>query len=96
MNDTALVSITNQGQITIPVKFREKINLKPGSMIVAKIESEKLTFTKSNDIFQRLGVHQKNAFKGKDFGEILAIEEAASADSVFEKFKKPTAIKPNK
>ena len=91
MNDTALVSITSQGQITIPVKFREKLNFKPGSMIVAKIESEKLTFTKSNDIFQRLGVHKKSAIKGKNFDEILAIEEAAQADSVFEKFKKPTS-----
>lgn len=87
MNETALVSITSQGQITIPVKFRERLNFKPGSIIMAKIEDEKLTFAKSNDIFKRLGVHKKSALKNKNFDEVLAIEESAQADAIFEKFK---------
>lgn len=93
MNDTALVSITNQGQITIPARFRKKLDLKLGSMIVAKVEGDKLTFTKSKDVFQRLGVHKKNAFNDKSFEETLAIEEASQAESIFEKFKKDKPIR---
>ena len=40
MIDIALVSITSQGQITIPARFRDKLSFTPGTIIVAKIDAD--------------------------------------------------------
>lgn len=72
MTDTMLVSITSQGKVTIPTKT----------------ENKALTFSKPEGVFQKLGIHKKSAFKGKKFEEILAIEKAALADAVVERYLK--------
>jgi AbrB family looped-hinge helix DNA binding protein len=87
INDT-LVSVTSQGQITIPVSIRRLLGITKESSVVIGIEQDRIILEKPKDIFSRLGVHKDKALKGKTFDQILELESKAFEEGIKEKHTK--------
>jgi len=88
MIESALISVTSQGQITIPASIRRLLGISTGSSIAIDVKGDNIILKKPNDVFSRLGVHKDKSLKGKSFEEVLQIEENAFEYGVSKKFVK--------
>lgn len=87
MNDTALVSITSQGQITIPAKFREKLGFIAGFKAIARINNNSLVLEKPNDLMSMAKSLKVANKKGpKNIDEIIYSENEGLADAVADRY----------
>jgi len=82
----ALVTITSQGQITIPAEFRRKLGLNESKKAVVAIEDNKLIIEPIPDLLSLEGSLQHKAKKGKKIQEIIKEEEEAIADAISQDF----------
>ncbi len=85
---TYTVSITSQGQISIPAKFRRELGLEGGKKALVKKEGERLMIESIPDIFSLKGSLKHKALKGKNIDEIIEIEEKAWEEAAVERYKK--------
>lgn len=88
MINNTLVSVTSQGQITIPAKMRRKLNLQ-GSKALVTMQNNKITLEKPQDLLSLIGTLKTKAkvrFPGKTMDEIIKMEEDAVADAVAERY----------
>ena len=85
---TYTVSITSQGQISIPAKLRRKYGLdKKGKALISE-EEDKLIIEPVPDLLSLRGSLNHKAIKGKSIDEIIALENKAIEEGMFaEKFK---------
>lgn len=82
-----LVTITSQGQMTIPAKFRRKLGLDESKKAVVAIEDNKLIVEPIPELLSLEGSLQHKAKKGKKIEEIIKEEEEAIADAITEDFQ---------
>lgn len=66
-------TLTSKGQITIPLKVREKLHLKPGDVLDFDENSPFLKAVKviSPEAWEEFGKGWKDPWKGKDNKEVL-------------------------
>ena len=84
---TFTATVTSQGQITIPVEIRRKLNLDKNRRIVLKLENNTVFMEVEPDIFSLEGIFKDRALKGKSIDEIIRIEEDAVAEAVAERYR---------
>ncbi|RLG42401.1 MAG: AbrB family transcriptional regulator [Thermoproteota archaeon] len=46
MTEELIVKVTRKGQVTIPKKFREILNIKEGDSLYVRLEEDKVVFVK--------------------------------------------------
>lgn len=83
-----IVSITSQGQISIPAKIRRELGLENGKKAFVKREGDKLIIEPAMDILEFEGIFKDRAIKGKTIDEIIAMEEKAWEEAAVERYKK--------
>lgn len=74
-----IVSITSQGQLTIPARIRRSLGLDKGGKAVVKIEDGKATVEPLKDFMDMAGKFQDRAIKDLDIDEIIERETDAAA-----------------
>lgn len=72
-----LVSITSQGQISIPAKLRRELDLDQNKSALVKREGRRIVIEPVADLFSLAGAFKHKALKGKTIQEIIDIEEQA-------------------
>lgn len=85
---TYTVSITSQGQISIPAKLRKELGLHTKEKALVKLEGKKLVIEPIPDILSLAGSLKHKAIKGKSLKEIMAIEEKAIEEGFVERYKR--------
>lgn len=87
---TDIVTITSQGQVTIPARFRRQLGLQKKSKAIVFIKDDQLIIKPEVDILELEGSlsHLAKKFKGKSIDEIIAIEEAAMGETVARDYRK--------
>jgi AbrB family looped-hinge helix DNA binding protein len=83
-----LVSITRQGQITIPASFRRLLGLDRYSKAAVRTENNKIIIEPVPDILSLGGIIRKKAIKRKNIEEIIRIEKKAISQVVSKNYHK--------
>ncbi|MDP1760348.1 MAG: AbrB/MazE/SpoVT family DNA-binding domain-containing protein [Candidatus Woesebacteria bacterium] len=81
-----LVSITSQGQITIPASFRKQLGLDKYLKALVKIEGERIIVEPVPDLLSLAGILHHKAIKGKNIGQIIKMEEDSIAGESANKY----------
>lgn len=74
---TYLVSITSQGQISIPAAIRRKLGLSTKEKALVTTDGLRVLIEPVEDIFALEGALAHKAIKGKTIDQIIEIEEKA-------------------
>lgn len=82
------VSITSQGQITIPAAMRRALNLEKHNKASVHLEENKIIVKPVTDILELGGIIEDKAIKGKKIDEVIKMEEEAIGDFTAEKYRK--------
>lgn len=85
---TYTVSITSQGQISIPAKFRRELGLEKHKKALVRKEGDRLVIEPVEDFLQLEGSLKHKAIKGKTVDEIIEIEEKAWEAAAVERYKR--------
>ncbi len=85
---TYIVSITSQGQISIPSDLRKKLGLNINQKALVKEEGKKIVIEPIDDLLSLEGVLKDKAIKGKRIDEIIALEEKAWETAAVERYKR--------
>lgn len=72
-----IVSITSQGQITIPALMRRLLNLSEYNKALVQTKKNKIIIEPVPDILDLAGLLKDKALKGKNFDQIVKLEEKA-------------------
>jgi len=80
------VSITSQGQISIPVKIRRKLGLKKRGRAIVSEENGKIVVRPVKDFMELRGLLHNKAIKGKTIDEIIELETAAAEEGFAENY----------
>lgn len=75
MNQT--VSLTSQGQISIPSKMRKKLNLNAPGKVKLSIDKNRLVIEPIVDILKLGGAFENKGFKNKSLQQVMASEKHA-------------------
>jgi len=81
-----IVSITSQGQITIPASFRKQLGLDKYLKALVKIEGEQIIVEPVPDLLSLAGILHHKVIKGKSIDQIIEIEENAIAEESANKY----------
>ncbi len=82
------VSITSQGQITIPAAMRRALNLEKHNKASVHLEENKIIVEPVTDILELGGIIEDKTIKGKKVDEVIKMEEEAIGDFIAEKYRK--------
>ena len=82
---TQIVSITSQGQITIPASIRRLLGLDKYPKAAVRAEKNKIIVEPINEILNMEGLLAKKALKGKTIDQIIRLEEEAVSQAAFKK-----------
>lgn len=80
------VSITSQGQISIPAPIRKALGFRKNSKVVASVQDGKMVVEAAPDFLSLSGVFNKYAKKGMTPSQILKMEKRAVEDAVVERY----------
>ena len=83
---TSFVTITSQGQISIPIHIRRMLGLERFRQAVIDVEDNKIIVEPVADILDFEGVLKLKAKKGKPIGQIIEEEEKALAKAIMTKY----------
>ena len=83
-----LVSITSQGQISIPVQIRRVLGLSTKKKALVTTDGQRVLIEPVEDIFALKGFLKERAIKGKSIDEIIKIEEKAWEKAAVERYLK--------
>lgn len=83
-----IVSITSQGQITIPAKLRRELGLDKYQKAFIKREGERVVVEPVEDLLSLEGSLHHKAIKGKSIQEIMKLEEKAWEEGALERYKR--------
>lgn len=83
-----LVSITSQGQISIPAKMRRALGLDKLNKALVRTEKKTIVVEPIKDILQLDGALKHKAIKGKTTAEIRRLEKEAAIAGWTGKLKK--------
>ncbi len=82
------VSITSQGQISIPAKIRRQLGLSTKKKALISVEDGKMVVEPVKDFLEFGGSLHAKAIKGKTIEEIIELEEEAVAQAVVDEYIK--------
>ncbi len=82
------VSITSQGQITIPAAIRRALDLDKYPKALVSRQGKKIIIEPSPDIMDLAGSLHKKALAEKDIQEVITLEEKAAAQGAVKKQSK--------
>ncbi len=80
-----IVTITSQGQITIPAVFRRSLGLNQYRKASVRTQDNKIIVEPVPDILEMAGLLQNKAIKGKRIEEVIKLEEMVSSKIVAKK-----------
>lgn len=83
-----LVSITSQGQISIPAKIRKNLGLDKYQKALIKREGRKVVIEPVEDIFSLKGALSYKAKKGMTIGQVMKMEEEAWEKDAAKRYRK--------
>ena len=83
-----IVSITSQGQITIPASIRRLLGLDKYPKATVRLENKKIIIEPIPDILTMGGLLKKKAIKGRTINEIIKLEEKTASKAISEKYLK--------
>jgi len=82
------VSITSQGQISIPAKLRRKLGLNKNKKALVSEKNGQIIIKPATDFLELGGSLHSKAIKGKSIQEIIRLEKEAVGEARAERFKK--------
>lgn len=82
------MSITSQGQISIPIDIRRVLGLEKFKKAFVKVEDNRIIVEPIPDLLELGGSLKEYAIKGKRINEIIELEEKAMGEAIEEKYKK--------
>ena len=85
---TYTVSITSQGQISIPIQLRRELGLDKTKKAMVSKQGNSLIVEPIPDLLSLRGSLQDKAIKGKTIDEIIVLEEEAAAQGFIEHYKR--------
>ena len=77
-----IVSITSQGQITIPSIFRKRLGLNQYRKATVRTIDNKIIIEPIPNLMKMAGVLQNKAIKNKSIDEVIKLEEKAALKAV--------------
>jgi len=80
-----IVSITSQGQITIPASIRRLLGLNKYPKATVRTENKKIIIEPIPNILAMGGLLKKKAIKGKSIDKIIKLEEKTASKAISEK-----------
>lgn len=83
-----VVSITSQGQISIPAKIRKELGLSSHRKALVKREGKKVVVEPVSDFMKLGGSLKRKAIKGKTIEEIIKMEKEVMGDAIAEDYLK--------
>lgn len=83
-----IVSITSQGQITIPAFLRRLIGLDQYHKASVRAENNKIIVEPIPDLLAMAGTLKNKAIKNKSIGRVIKLEEKAAFKTMVKKAKK--------
>ena len=84
---TYTVSITSQGQISIPIAFRRALDLDKTKKAIISKQGNTLIVEPIPDLLSLRGSLRHKAVKGKTIDEIIALEKEAAAQGFIQHYK---------
>ena len=81
------ITITSQGQITIPAAIRRLFGLDVNRTLTIEVVDNKITLEPTTNILDLKGVIADRAIKDKSLKEVVELEEKAAAKSAVEKYR---------
>lgn len=85
---TYIVSITSQGQISIPADIRRALNLDKHKKAVVRREKDKVIIEPVKDFLELEGVFKHKAIKGKSIEEIMKLEKDAVGEAIADRYRR--------
>lgn len=82
------VTITSQGQISIPAKLRKELSLAKKDKALVKREGKRIIIEPIPDLLSLKGSLSHKAIKGKSIDEIIALENKAIEEAIVERYKR--------
>lgn len=82
------VTITKQGQISIPAKLRKKFGLQKTQKAIVSEEKNRIVIEPVPDILELEGILHHKAIKGKSIDEIIELEEKTVGEAVADRYRK--------
>lgn len=82
MHMQQIVTITDQGQITIPASMRRAISLNLYNKALVKTEDKKIVVEPIVDLISLGGIIERKAKKQKDIDAIIKLEEETIAKMI--------------
>lgn len=79
-------TITAQGQLTIPAKFRKHLGLTIPVKVRIREEKTKLIIEKVSDIFSAKGMFADKALTGMPIDKVIALEESNAYTALQKKY----------
>lgn len=83
-----IVSITSQGQISIPAKIRRELGLNKHKKALVKSEGKKMIIEPVSDFLNLGGSLAHKAISGKNIQEIIKIEKETVGEAVADRYRK--------
>lgn len=83
-----LVSITSQGQVSIPAQIRRELGLSTRKKVLVTTDGQRVLIEPIQDILALEGSLAHKAIKGKTIEEIIKLEEEAIGEAVVERYKR--------
>lgn len=85
MNMGTFVTITAQGQISIPARFRRALGLERFRKALVNVRDDKIIIEPVGDVVSLAGVLSKKKMKGKTINTIIKEEEKGIARAIAER-----------
>lgn len=82
-----IVSITSQGQISIPSNLRRELKLTKRGKVLVKHVGEKIIIEPIPDLLSLKGSLKDKATKGKDINQIITLENQAVTKTLVDHYK---------
>lgn len=83
-----LVTITSQGQISIPAKIRRKLGFDKSKRALVVAKGDRLEIRPVKDFMEMAGSFKRKAIKDKTIEEIMRLEKKAMAEAVAENYRR--------
>lgn len=85
---TYTVSITSQGQISIPAKIRRELGFSKKKKAIVSVQDGKMIVEPVKDFLELGGSLHEKAIKGKTIDEIIQLEEEAVGRGFVDNYRK--------
>ena len=83
-----IVSITSQGQISIPAKLRRELGLDKKKKALVKREGDRIVIEPAKDFLELGGSLHHKAIKDKSIQKIIKMEKEAVAQAIVERYQR--------